>query len=108
MGIQVEKSKMAKFRARSKTGKNRQRWKKGQSSSSNPSKSRHRDAAKANRLRFGFGVAAASKEEPKGFENLQAPRLTAESLLKHDALLGAGSSGDQTTADTEIQSLGQT
>ena len=100
---------MAKFRARSKTGKNRQRWKKGQSSSSNPSKSRHRDAAKANRLRFGFGVAAASKEEPKGFENLQAPRLTAESLLKHDALLGTGSSGDQTAAlDTEIQSLGQT
>ena len=47
--IQEEKNKMAKFRARSKTGKNRQRWKKGQSSSSNPSKSRHRDAAKANR-----------------------------------------------------------
>ena len=97
---------MGKFRARPKTGKNRQRWKKGQSSSSNPSKSRHRDAAKANRLRFGFGSVGVNKDEPKGFENLQAPRLTAESLLKHDALLGSNSFGAEDDAD--IQSLGQT
>ena len=94
---------MGKFRARTKTGKNRQRWKKGQSSSSNPSKSRHRDAAKANRLRFGFGSVGVN--EPKGFENLQAPRLTAESLLKHDALLGSNSFQAE---DADIQSLGQT
>ena len=47
-----------------------------------------------------------NKDEPKGFENLQAPRLTAESLLKHDALLGSNSFGAEDDAD--IQSLGQT
>ena len=101
---------MGKFRARTKTGKNRQRWKKGQSSSSNPSKSRHRDAAKAKLLRFGFGAEATGvKTDPKGFENLQAPRLTAESLLKHDALLGNTSAGGPLPGDdAEIQSLGQT
>lgn len=76
---------MAKFRARSKTGKNRQRWKKGQSSSSNPRKTTHRDAAKARMLRVGFGAPDLSP--PKGFDNGPA-RLTAESLLKHDALMG--------------------
>ena len=92
---------MGKFRTKTKTGKNRQRWKKGQSSSSNPSKTKHRDAAKAKLLRVGFGVP----EVPKSFENGPA-RLTAESLLKHDALMGTVSTTNQEEGDA--LTLGQT
>lgn len=91
---------MAKFRARTKTGKNRQRWKKGQSSSSNPSKTKHRDAAKSRLLRVGFGVP----EAPKNFDG--PARLTAESLLKHDALMGNVSTIDE--GQDDALTLGQT
>ena len=95
---------MGKFRPKSKTGKNRQKWKRGQSSSSNPSKTKHRDAAKAKLLRVGFGVP----EVPKSFENGPA-RLTAESLLKHDALMGnVSSGGGENQANSDAISLGQT
>ncbi len=94
---------MGKFRARTKTGKNRQRWKKGQSSSSNPNKTKHRDAAKARLLRVGFGVL----EAPKSFDNGPA-RLTAESLLKHDALMGNGLSAQPQDDNSDAITLGQT
>ena len=97
---------MGKFRARTKTGKNRQRWKKGQSSSSNPSKTRHRDAAKAKLLRVGFGATAEPSFQDKVFEN-QPNRLTAESLLKHDALMGQVDN-DHQNKEQEVLSLGQT
>ena len=93
---------MGKFRTKTKTGKNRQRWRKGQSSSSNPSKTKHRDAAKAKLLRVGFGVP----EVPKSFENGPA-RLTAESLLKHDALMGT-SITTSVQEDNDVMTLGQT
>ena len=100
---------MGKFRARTKTGKNRQRWKKGQSSSSNPSKTRHRDAAKAKLLRvpgFGPGNPEVPNFQDKVFEN-QPNRLTAESLLKHDALMGQVDNDHQSKEHEEL-SLGQT
>ena len=103
---------MGKFRARSKTGKNRQRWKKGQSSSSNPNKTKHRDAAKARLLRVGFGGqlgTSAEPEVPRGFGN-GAAKLTAESLLRHDAFMGNAdlqTSGDKKIAEDAL-TLGQT
>ena len=94
---------MGKFRARTKTGKNRQRWKKGQSSSSNPTKSKHRDAAKSRLLRVGFGVP----ELPKSFEN-GPTRLTAETLLKHDALMGNATAPSENPEEIDAITLGQT
>ena len=94
---------MGKFRPKTKTGKNRQRWRKGHSSSSNPSKTKHREAAKAKLLRVGFGVY----EAPKSFENGPA-RLTAESLLKHDALMGNLSTTNDSQTEDDAITLGQT
>ena len=100
---QLTNHKMGNFRAKTKTGKNRLRWKKGQSSSSNPSKTKHRDAAKAKLIRVGFGVP----DVPKSFENGPA-RLTAESLLKHDALMGTVSNANGQEEDADAITLGQT
>ena len=99
---------MGKFRTKSKTGKNRQRWKKGSSSSSNPKKSKHRDAAKARLMRVGFGGVSSEQHVPKGFNNAPA-RLTAESLLKHDALMGnVSKENDGKEEDIDAITLGQT
>ena len=103
IGDQLTNHKMGNFRAKTKTGKNRLRWKKGQSSSSNPSKTKHRDAAKAKLIRVGFGVP----DVPKSFENGPA-RLTAESLLKHDALMGTVSNANGQEEDADAITLGQT
>jgi ribosomal RNA-processing protein 12 len=106
--------KMGNFRARTKPGKNHARWRKGHSSSSNPSKSKHRDAAKSRLLKVGFGGHLSSTleaETPRSFANGPA-RLTAESLLRHDALLGNVDQQQQGAAadneDNDAMTLGQT
>ena len=97
---------MTKSRIRTKTGKNRQRWKKGQSSSSNPIKTKYREAAKAKLHRVGFG--ALDNQIPKGLNN-GPTRLTAETLLKHDALMGNISVNDTNNGeDNDAITLGQT
>ena len=95
---------MAKHRVRSKGNKKgRQRWAKGQSGASNPSKTKFRDAAKSRLLRGqGFGKQKPSVEGqklPNGTYSTNdysvnnagkeiPSRLTAECLLRHEAVLG--------------------
>ena len=74
---------MGGHRVRSKSAKKGQRWAKGHSSASNPSSTRHRDAARARTLR---GLSAGLSAAPNPFANAPG-KLTAESLLKHDAIL---------------------
>ena len=90
---------MGKFRVRTNKGASKkQRWEKGQSSSSNPSKTKHRDAAKSRMLRSGFGQQPASAT-PSGLG-----RLTAECLLRHEALMGqAGSAKDESSMDADSE-----
>ena len=106
---------MGKFRIRSKKGnKGRERWGKGQSGATNPSKTKFRDAAKARLLRGqGFGQQKPPTDATSlngldasggfvgggvGGRDLPA-KLTAECLLRHEAVLGqtdssaAGSTG---------------
>ncbi len=79
---------MGKMRVRSKNRKRGVRWAKGQSSSSNPEKTRHRDAA---RTRSALSLGASSSHLDL---DLGPSRLTAETLLRHDVLLGrAGREG---------------
>ena len=95
---------MAKNRVRAKgSKKGRQRWGKGQSGASNPSKTKFRDAAKSRLLRGqGFGKQKPQVDDaklPNGFDyagdftgstiRKDIPsKLTAECLLRHEAVLG--------------------
>ena len=92
---------MAKHRIRLKSGKKgRQRWAKGQSGASNPSQTKFRDAAKARLLRGqGFSKPAPSIQETLEANGHHAfdgnitgrefpTKLTAECLLRHEAVLG--------------------
>ena len=106
---------MSKSRVRSKTAKKGFRWAKGQSSSSNPKKSKYRDAAKAKSLSplglLSVGSATGGLSAIQSGPN----KLTAETLLKHDTLLGR-SPGDRATPsqsgmeqeDDDALTLGQT
>ncbi len=100
----------SKFRTRTKTDKKKLRWKKGQSSSSNPRKTKHRDAAKARLLKSGFGGHKEESETPRGLGSGPA-RLTAESLLRHDAFMGVSgqAKADENKENSEdVITLGQT
>ena len=96
---------MGKFRIRSKKGKKgRERWAKGQSGATNPSKTKFRDAAKARLLRGqGFGQQKPPTDATTSLNGLDASagfvgggvggrdlpaKLTAECLLRHEAVLG--------------------
>eukprot|EP00095_Tigriopus_kingsejongensis_P002902 maker-scaffold336_size202805-snap-gene-0.23 protein:Tk02902 transcript:maker-scaffold336_size202805-snap-gene-0.23-mRNA-1 annotation:"rrp12-like protein" len=68
---------MGKYRVRSKSAKRGARWAKGQSGQSNPAQHKHRDAARAR------SVATTVAPWTSG-----PSKLTAESLLKHQALMG--------------------
>lgn len=96
---------MSKFRVRSKNAKKGQRWARGQSGQSNPAKHRHRDAAKSRT----WGVAASSSRTTANDSPWATGpgKLTAESLLKHDALLGDAAMSSSVT-DEDAVSLGQT
>ena len=104
---------MAKHRVRAKGNKKgRQRWGKGQSGASNPSKTKFRDAAKARLLRGqGFGKQKPPVEGQVLPNDLSTndwarnnagrdipTKLTAECLLRHEAVLGQidTSSGETT------------
>ena len=108
---------MANHRTRVKGGKKgRQRWGKGQSGASNPSKTKFRDAAKARLLRGqGFGKQKPSVEGTIPLNELDTSsgfvggsggkdfptKLTAECLLRHEAVFGqAGSSTGGSTGRT--------
>ena len=95
---------MSKSRVRSKTAKKGFRWAKGQSSSSNPKKTKFRDAAKAKSLTPLGGLSSSG-----GGAGIQSGpnKLTAETLLKHDVLLGRSQQqqqGDRAAAATPSQS----
>ena len=101
---------MAKNRVRPNKAKNgRHRWAKGHSSSSNPITREHRNAAKAKALTTSFGSSSG------GMAGSGPNKLTAESLLKHDALMvgakgGAASSAGagSSTQEDDALTLGQT
>lgn len=95
-----------KYRVRTKGAKKGVRWGRGQSSSSNPEKTRHRDAARTRAALMGTSGPAAAGQPFATLEALPS-KLTAESLLKHDALLakGPGAAGG---AESDAVSLGQT
>ena len=92
---------MGKFRVRggSKSGKGA-RWDKGQSSSSNPKKKKHRDLAKSRMIHGGVTGAGGggSAGEPVGHRAVTATRLTAECLLRHEALMGQAATSRSASA----------
>ena len=82
---------MARNRVRPNNAKNgRHRWAKGHSSSSNPVTRDHRNAAKAKSLTTSYGSTSST-----GMVGSGPSKLTAETLLKHDALL-VGAKGSAT------------
>ncbi len=81
---------MGKLRVRSKNRKKGFRWSKGQSGASNPEKSRHRDAARTRSILAGAAQGHAGQD---------SGGLTAESLLRHDALLASGPGDDGADGD---------
>ena len=102
---------MGKNRVRPNKAKNgRHRWAKGHSSSSNPLTREHRNAAKAKALTTSFGPSTSSV----GMAGSGPNKLTAESLLKHDALMvgakcgAALSAAASTTQEDDALTLGQT
>ena len=95
---------MGKFRVRggSKSGKGA-RWEKGQSSSSNPKKKKHRDLAKSRMIHGGVtgaggGGSAAGEPAFVGHRAMTATRLTAECLLRHEALMGQAATSRSASA----------
>ncbi|XP_059092600.1 RRP12-like protein [Tigriopus californicus] len=97
---------MGKFRVRSKSAKKGQRWARGQSGQSNPVKHRHRDAAKS---RSWGGTSASGRSAANDSPWAAGPgKLTAESLLKHDALSGDAVMSSMPIDDDDAVSLGQT
>ena len=100
---------MGKNRVRPNKAKNgRHRWAKGHSSSSNPVTREHRNAAKAKALTTSFGQSSSG-----GMAGSGPNKLTAESLLKHDALMvgakgGAAPSGGSSMQEDDALTLGQT
>ena len=101
---------MGKNRVRPNKAKNgRHRWAKGHSSSSNPVTREHRNAAKAKALTTSFGPSSSV-----GMAGSGPNKLTAESLLKHDALMvgakggAAPSTGPSSTREDDALTLGQT
>ena len=118
----MKSANMAKNRVRVKGGKKgRQRWGKGQSGASNPSKTKFRDAAKSKLLRGqGFGKQNPTVDGaklPNGFDDTSdvagstlrkdiPSKLTAECLLRHEAVLGqVDSSSGGTTGITDLTQL---
>ena len=108
---------MSKHRVRVKGGKKgKQRWGKGQSGASNPSKTKFRDAAKSRLLRGqGFGKQT-SNLGPLNFTNGHGSavtesnigpdipsKLTAECLLRHEAVLGQVSSSSGGTTGNMVK-----
>ena len=84
---------MGGHRVRSKSAKKGARWSKGHSSASNPASTRHRDAAKARTLR-GLASSSSSSSTVNPFANAPG-KLTAESLVKHDAFMAQGGNQDR-------------
>ena len=94
---------MSKSRVRSKTAKKGLRWGRGQSSSSNPQKTKFRDAAKAKSL-IPLGLASSSGGGNANAIQSGPNKLTAETLLKHDVLLGRSPATPATGTGTASQS----
>ena len=110
-----------RHRVRSKGNKKgRQRWGKGQSGASNPSKTKFRDAAKARLLRGqGFGKQKPPVEGqilPNGLSSNSdwggnnagrdiPSKLTAECLLRHEAVLGQIDTSSGGTTGTLLMPL---
>ena len=105
---------MAKHRVRVKGNKKgRQRWAKGQSGASNPSRTKFRDAAKNKSLKGqGFGKQKSLANNLNSVNTIHASdllnnsgrdipsKLTAECLLRHEAVLGQVDSSSGGTTGT--------
>ena len=106
---------MAKNRVRVKGNKKgRQRWAKGHSGASNPSRTKFRDAAKNKSLKGqGFGKQKSSTVNSSTANTIHASddllnnsgrdipsKLTAECLLRHEAVLGQIDSSSGGTTGT--------
>ena len=98
---------MGKNKVRLSSSKKRQRWAKGKSSSSNPSGTKHREAAKSKMLKSGFFGGAGKPETARDMFQGGPAKLTAESLLKHDAVLGNAADVSNEGND-DAMTLGQT